>query len=188
MDIRQLKILLDKYNRAETNLDEEQMLREYFSGQSDIPAELEPYRTAFRYFDTMRHIAVQEPELESKLDALIDREQNHKPVIMLNRKVIRWISAAALVVLISTMVLVVNKNRKPDLGTYDDPALAYQEAQRTLLYISQTMNHGTKELSNISKINSSVQNLKNLEKLNSGMDKLKLFSKLNETATNENNK
>jgi hypothetical protein len=60
------------------------------------------------------------------------------------------------------------------------------EAQRTLLYISQTLNHGTKELSNISKINCGVENLKNLEKLNSGMDKLKLISKLNENETNEN--
>jgi len=187
MDIRQIKILLDKYNRAETTLGEEQILREYFAGLSEIPAELEPYHSAFRYFDSMSQKAVQEPELESKLEALIDYEKDRKPVIMLNRKVIRWISAAALVVLISTTVLVVNKNRKPDLGTFDNPELAYQEAQRTLLYISKTLNHGTKELSNISKLNNGFENLKNLEKLNSGMDKLKLISKLDETSTNENN-
>ena len=186
MDIRQIKILLDKYNRAETTLGEEQMLREYFSGQSEIPAELEPYRTTFRYFDSMRHMTVLKPGLEQKLEALIDREQDRKPVFLMNRKVVRWIAAAALVIFISTTVLIVNKNRKPDLGTFDNPELAYLEAQRTLLYISQTLNHGTKELSNISKINSGVGNLKNLEKLNSGMDKLKLISKLNENATNEN--
>jgi hypothetical protein len=186
MDIRQIKILLDKYNRAETSLGEEKILREYFSGQCKIPAELEPYRATFRYFGTMRQITVQKPELERKLEALIDLEQGRKPVMMMNRKVIRWIAAAALVIFISTTVLIVNKNRKPDLGTFDNPEMAYLEAQRTLLYISQTLNHGTKELSNISKINSGVENLKNLEKLNSGMDKLKLISKLNETATNEN--
>jgi hypothetical protein len=186
MDNRQIKILLDKYNRAETTLGEEQLLREYFTGQSEIPAELEPYRAVFRYFGSMKQATVQNPELERKLEALIDHEQKHKPVLRMNHTVIRWISAAALVVLISTTVLVVNKNRKPDPGTYDDPALAYREAQRTLLYISQTMNHGTKELSNISKINSGVENLKNLEKLNAGMDKLKLISKLNETSSNEN--
>jgi hypothetical protein len=96
-------------------------------------------------------------------------------------------SVAAMVILVGTLVLIVNKNREPDLGTFDDPELAYQEAQRTLLYISQTLNHGTKELSNISKLNSGIENLKNLEKLNSGLDKLKLISKINETATNENN-
>jgi len=186
MDTRQIKILLDRYNRAETSLGEEQILREYFSGLSEIPAELEPYRTTFRYFDSMRRSSVQKPELERKLEGLIDREQDGRPVIMLNRKVIRWISVAALAILISTTVLIVNKNRKPDLGTFEDPEMAYQEAQRTLLYISQTLNHSTKELSNISKINSGVENLKNLDKLNSGMDKLKLISKLNETATNEN--
>jgi hypothetical protein len=186
MDIRQIKILLDRYNRAETSLEEERMLRDYFSGQSEIPVELEPYRAAFRYYNSVRQMTVQKPELEQKLEALIDREQRHKPAIFMNRKVIRWAAAAAMVILISTTVLIVNKNRKPDLGTFDDPRLAYLEAQRTLLYISQTMNRGTKELSNISKINSGVENLKNLEKLNSGIDKLKLISKLNETATNEN--
>jgi hypothetical protein len=187
MDIRQIKILLDKYNRAETSLEEEQLLHDYFSGQSDIPAELELYRTAFRYFDSVRQVDVQKPELERKLEALIDREHSRKPVIRMNQKVIRWISVAAMVILVGTLVLIVNKNREPDLGTFDDPELAYQEAQRTLLYISQTLNHGTKELSNISKLNSGIENLKNLEKLNSGLDKLKLISKINETATNENN-
>jgi hypothetical protein len=186
MDIRQIKILLDKYNRAETSLKEEQMLREYFSGQSETPVELEPYRTTFGYYDSMRQMTVQKPELEQKLEALIEREQRRKPVILMNRKVIRWIAAAAMVIFISTTVLIMNKNRKPDLGTFKDPELAYMEAQRTLLYISQTLNHGTKELSNISKINCGVENLKNLEKLNSGMDKLKLISKLNENETNEN--
>ena len=186
MDILQIKILLDKYNRAETTLGEEQMLREYFSGQSEIPADLEPYRTAFRYYDSMRKMTVQKPRLEKKLEALIDREQGHKPVFLMNRQLVRWIAAAAMVIFISTAVLIVNKSRKPDLGTYDDPAMAYLEAQRTLLYISKTLNHGTKELSKLSKINSGVESLKNLEKLNSGMDKLTLISKLNETSTNEN--
>jgi hypothetical protein len=186
MDIRQIKILLDKYNRAETSLGEEQMLCEYFSGQTDIPAELESYSATFRYFDTVRQNTGQMPELEKKLEALIDREQRHKKVISMQPRTIRWISVAALAILISTTVLIVNKNRKPDLGTFNDPKLAYQEAQRTLLYVSAALNHGTKELSNISKINSSIENLKNLEKLNSGVDKLRFISKLNETTTNEN--
>jgi hypothetical protein len=186
MDILQIKILLDKYSRAETSLNEEQILRKYFSGQSESPVELEPYHAAFRYYNSQRQITVQKPELEQKLEALIDREQRYKPVFLLNQKVIRWVAAAAVVILICTTVLIVNKNRKPDPGTFDDPELAYLEARRTLLYISQTMNHGTKELSNISKINSSVEYLKKLNELNSGIDKLKLISKLNETAENEN--
>jgi len=186
MDIRQIKILLDKYNRAETTLGEEQLLREYFSGPFEIPAEMEPYRAAFRYYESMRKMTVQKPGLEKKLEALIDREQSRKPVFLINRLALRWIAAAAMVIFMSTTVLIVNMNRKPDRGTYDDPEMAYLEARRALLYISKTMNQGTKELSNISKLNSGVENLKNLKKLDSGMNKLKLISKLNETATNEN--
>jgi hypothetical protein len=87
--------------------------------------------------------------------------------------------------IVSTAVLIVVRNQKPDLGTYDDPELAYLEARKTLLYVSQKLNYGTRELSGISKMNSGVDNLRNLEKLNSSLYKLKLISRIDETATDE---
>jgi len=185
MDIQQIKILLDKYDKAETSLDEEQALRDYFSKQSEIPAGFEAYKSQFQYFDAIRNRSRQKPELEKRLEDLVDQEFSKKPVSIFNRKVYRWIAAAAMVIIISTTVLIFNRNRKPDLGTFDDPQLAYIEAQKTLLYVSQKLNYGTKELSNISKINSGVESLRNLEKLNSGLYKLKLLSKINETSTEE---
>ena len=183
MDIQQIKILLDKYNNAETSLDEEKILRDYFSQRSDIPAGFEAYRAHFQYFESARRTIRQNPELEKSLEDLIDLESSGKKVALDNRTIFRWIAAAAMVIIIGATVLIVNRNQKPDLGTFSDPELAYQEARKTMLYISQTLSYGTKELSNISKINSGVESLRNLEKLNSGLYKLKMLSKINETST-----
>jgi hypothetical protein len=184
MDIRQIKILLDKYDKAETSLEEERLLRNYFSGQVKIPEDLVSYSYLFRYFNSEQDIRNQNPGLEKKLGDMIDSRQKSVPGMLLRPNIIRWAAAAVFIAAVSTIALVELKSRKPDMGTYNDPQLAYREAQRTLMYISQTLNYGTKELNNISKINSSVENLKNLEKLNMGFDKLKMISKLDETSKN----
>jgi hypothetical protein len=185
MDIQQIKILLDKYDKAETSLEEELVLRDYFSKKSEIPVGFEAYKIQFQYFESVRKTIHRKPELEKRLESLVGQEPSMKTITLLNTKSFKWMAAAAMVIIIGTMVLIVNRNQRPDLGTFDDPELAYVEAQKALLFISQKLNHGTKELSYISKINSGIEDLKNLEKLNSGLDKLKLISKLNETSTEE---
>ncbi|MBN1413997.1 MAG: hypothetical protein JW973_02755 [Bacteroidales bacterium] len=193
MDIQQIRILLDKYEKSETSLEEEQVLCDYFTRQTDIPAGFEAYQMQFQYYESVRSISHRKPELEKKIENLIDRESEQKStseigqrtVTPLNRKIYRWIAAAAIIIIVGTMVLILNRNRKPDMGTFDDPQLAYIEAQKTLLYVSQKLNHGTKELSNLSKFNSGVENLRNLEKLNSGLDQLQLISLLNEKSNDE---
>ena len=186
MDIQQIRILLDKFDRAETSLDEEKVLREYFLQHSEIPSGYESYRAHFQFCESARKKVHQNPELEKRLEDLMDdQESSGKKIALDSRKIFTWIAAAAMIILIGTTVLFLNRNRKPDLGTFDDPELAYIEAKRTMMYISQTLNYGTKELSNISKINSGVESLRNLEKLNSGLYKLKMLSKINETTTEE---
>jgi hypothetical protein len=186
MEIQHIKILLDRYNKAEATLDEEQLLREYFTVHTDIPEELRIYQPQFVYFNSMRDDPAQITDLKKKLEGLIEAEAIKKPVVRLSKRIYRYIAAAAAVLLLVSLSLVMlNKTTKPNLGTFNDPELAYIEAQKTLLYISQTLNYGTKDLSNLSKLNSGIDNLRHLEKLNSGLNKLKLISKLDEIKTEE---
>jgi hypothetical protein len=185
MDIQQIKILLGKFEKAETSLDEEKVLHEYFWQHTDVPAELEAYRAYFQYCESEGRKVHENAALKNRLEALFDKHPSVLKLLPSNRKIYRWVAAAAMVILTGTLVLILNRNQKPDLGTYSDPEMAYLEAKRTMLYVSQTLNYGTKELSNISKINSGVENLRNLEKLNSGLYKLKMLSKINESTTEE---
>lgn len=47
----QIDELLERFMQGETSLDEEQLLADYFRSADNIPAQWEPYRTMFRYFD-----------------------------------------------------------------------------------------------------------------------------------------
>lgn len=48
MDIRKL---IDKFMNGTSSIEEEQMLADYFRQEKAVPAELEPYRKMFAYFD-----------------------------------------------------------------------------------------------------------------------------------------
>ena len=46
-----LKILIDKFMSGTTTLDEEKALGDFFRQNEHVPAELDPYREMFAYFD-----------------------------------------------------------------------------------------------------------------------------------------
>ena len=46
MDYKYINQLLDRYWKAETSLEEEEILRAFFS-QDELPAELKPYKALF---------------------------------------------------------------------------------------------------------------------------------------------
>ena len=65
--------------------------------------------------------------------------------------------------------------------TFDDPQLAYLEAQKTLLYVSKTMSKGMEPLKNVSKINEGTGHLKTLKKLDSGLEMMNMVSIINKS-------
>ncbi|MBU3821698.1 hypothetical protein KO566_06470 [Flavobacteriaceae bacterium XHP0103] len=116
--------LLEKYENGETSLKEEQQLKNYFS-QETVAPHLEMYKPMFDYF------------LGNQ------QEQFTKDVPLKTKKVInyKWISAAAVAVLMLGFYLKSNTNN--DLGTYQDPEIAYNEVTKSLEMISKTFNKGT---------------------------------------------
>lgn len=116
--------LLEKYENGETSLKEEQQLKNYFS-QETVAPHLEMYKPMFDYF------------LGNQ------KEQFTKHIPLKTKKVInyKWISVAAVAVLMVGFYLKSNVNN--DLGTYNDPEMAYNEVAKSLEMISKTFNKGT---------------------------------------------
>lgn len=54
MELDRVKILIERYLEAETTLDEERELAEYFATSEDIPQEYEPLRAMFQVFDDVK--------------------------------------------------------------------------------------------------------------------------------------
>lgn len=106
MDYKYIDQLLERYWAAETTLEEEEILRAFFS-QTDIPAELEPLRPLFAY----EHVEKQQDRLGSDFDerilAMIEEEGEKKVVkartITLSQRLMPFFRAAAVVAIILTL-------------------------------------------------------------------------------------
>ena len=106
MDYKYIDQLLERYWVAETTLEEEEILRAFFS-QTDIPAELEPLRPLFAY----EHVEKQQDRLGSDFDerilAMIEEEGEKKVVkartITLSQRLMPFFRAAAVVAIILTL-------------------------------------------------------------------------------------
>jgi hypothetical protein len=182
METGQLKILLEKYFEGQTTLQEEQALLDFFTGDQNT-AEMNPYRQQFMLLKEAREQSVYTSEFEKRLTGLIDEQLKTANAIPRRKLYFRYAAAASIAVLIglSAMVLVRSRFQKQE-DTYSDPQLAYMEVQKTLLYVSHTMNRGIEPLSNVSRINTATGNLEHLKKLDNGIKMLNFVSIINKSS------
>ena len=133
MELRIIEQLLDKYFDAATSIAEENQLKEYFSSPGVAP-HLEQYRPMFGYFAR---------EATQQFDKTVHLQPK--------RQYAKWISVAASLVLMVGMLayfsnqLVTNN----DLGTYDDPEVAFRETQKALNMVSKNVNVGVNSINYI---------------------------------------
>lgn len=128
MESDRIEILVEKYFQGETTIAEENELKNYFSS-SDVAQHLEQYQPLFGYFSQAKKQEFkQEIPLQSK------------------KRNVAWLSIAASVVVllgIGTFTYFNNNNvENQDLGSYDDPEVAFVETQKALALLSENVNVG----------------------------------------------
>jgi hypothetical protein len=125
MELQAIEKLLEKYFNAETTIAEEKDLKLYFSSP-DVAPHLEQYRPLFGYFSQ---------QAEQKFDKTLP--------LKTKRHYAAWISVAASVVLLGGLLTFYNTQEpQDDLGTYDDPEVAFRETQKALNMLSKNVNVG----------------------------------------------
>ena len=183
MKTEEIKALLERYYRGETTLAEEQQLKSYFQ-QNDVPDELEADREAFLL---LSGLSLEEmplpPGLEERLSSSICRWEKadtpqarpkvRKPMVSL----MKWSTgiAAALVIAAGAGWYALKTNDRPR-DTFDNPELAYVEAQRALQLFAAALDKGQ---SHVAKAESQTRQVR--EKLE------KCYTNLADNPQNNNN-
>jgi len=142
MVLNNIEKLLEKYENGETSIKEEQQLKNYFSQQTVAP-HLEVYKPLFTYF------LVNEQEQFTK-DVPLKSKFN------INYK---WISVAAVAVLMFGLYFGSGILSNQDLGTYEDPELAYNEVVNSLELIASHFDKGTTSIGYLNEVNTGTETL-----------------------------
>ena len=103
MDYKYIEQLLESYWRCETSLQEEEILRMFFS-QEDIPAALLPYRHLFIYEQNEKAVDVLGDDFDQKVLGLIREDEPVKArVITMRHRLMPLFKAAAVVAIFLTL-------------------------------------------------------------------------------------
>lgn len=137
MELYKVETVLEKYFEGETSIAEEKELQDYFATQQVAP-HLEKYAALFNHFAVAKE---QQFEQEMPLFEIQKEEIRNK------KRNLGLLSIAASVVVlmgIGTYVFYHSEpaNNSKDLGTYDDPEVAFKETQKALSLLSKNVNVG----------------------------------------------
>lgn len=131
MELANVEQLIEKYLQGETNLTEEQQLKQYFS-TGKVASHLASYQPLFGYF------------------AQSQKERFEREIPFKSNKItIAWISIAASILFFGGLFAYLNY--KPasapiqtvsDLGTFESPEEAFEHTQKALAFLSENVNNG----------------------------------------------
>ena len=113
MDYKYIKQLLDRYWKGVTTLEEEEILRAFFS-QEDVPAELKPYQALFTYEQNETKEDVVDEDFDQKIMSVIEMEKKEeykvrKPhILSITQSLKPLFKAAAVVAIFLTLGIAFN--------------------------------------------------------------------------------
>lgn len=141
MESNQIERLLEKYFDAETSLQEEERLKQYFASGNVAP-QLAGYGPLFNYLGSSR-----EESFTGKV--------NYKS----KRSSIYSLVAVAASIMILMGIISQQSTVEADYGTYEDPELAMQKTKEALQMVAGLMNQGTDDLGYLQEFNNAKQKI-----------------------------
>ena len=174
MNIQEIERLIGKYERGETSLEEEQLLRSFFAGEN-IPEHLAAYKVVFGYYGSAAEEELPDPEFDRKLFEKIGIVQQDDKKPGMYRKLYPYFGIAASIVILIGLFFLLQKPGA-ETGTYDDPEVAYAETKKILMEVSGNLNTGMDELSKVETLNTGMDELQNIQSFNDGLKNFRKIS------------
>ena len=122
MDYKYIEQLLERYWQCETTLQEETILRTFFS-QEDVPASLQQYKALFNLQQEKETLG---DDFDARMLEMVGIEEPKAKVISLTSRLMPLFRAAAIVAIILTLG---NAAQAPWDRGWDDPKDAYARFQ-----------------------------------------------------------
>ena len=182
--IEKVRKMLERFYQGETTLEEERWLQDYLSSTTVSEEFLADKELFIAFKGTEESISVP-GDLNSKILETIDREEHRQ----LKSRRISLFSlsglAAGLLALIAVYVFFLRTDNSVQLAeyqmvdTYEDPMDAYEEAKKTLAFVSNKLNAGTSEIKHMQQVSKrTTEPLRSLSKINKGSKELVLLGEL----------
>lgn len=148
MELREIEILANKYLDAQSSLEEEAQLSEYLMN-NDVPPHLQAIKDEMSFFHQAREVKMEKnfkvPVTPSEVKA--------RPLKL------KWVISVAASLVLMLGVYMSNTQSQRDLGSYNDPELAYQETKAALMMLSQNMNTGLEKVNHLKTMNEVQQQI-----------------------------
>lgn len=151
MDYKYIEQLLERYWQCETSLEEENILRAFFS-QKDVPEELSQFRPLFAYEQASEREDVLGDEFDRKILSMAEKAAGERPTHMatLKQRLMPLFRAAAIVAIIVTLgnaaqFSTMDSDADEDINyssykdTFSDPSVAYDKVENALELVSEGM-------------------------------------------------
>lgn len=172
MDSR-IEQLLEKYWNAETSLEEEKELKDFFQ-KENIPTELKETANLFKYFEFQKKQSIEEGGFDARIKAATSERKGRVVKMMFTVAKV----AAGILVLVAATLLVRDEIRKSYpteiVDTYSDPELAFEETKRALLMISKGFGKARQEAGKIKMFNEAEQVIQNGPQKNESSEEVKI--------------
>ncbi len=156
MELDKIERLIEKYFQGETSIAEEKELKKYFSSR-DVTPHLKQYESLFRYFSVAKQQKSMQETASFSSQKLVKRNKIH---------FVTWLSVAASVIVllgIGTYGYFSYQKEQPaqELGTYEDPKVAFEATQKALAMLSGNVNVGIESVRYIKEYDNSKQKIFN---------------------------
>ena len=137
MELFKVETLLEKYFEGETTIIDEQDLQDYFASP-EVDPHLKQYASLFNHFAVAK-----EQQFKQEIPAF----ESYKIKKRYQKRNLVWVFIAASVIVlmgIGTYMFydLEPMNESKDLGTYNDPELAFKATQKALNLLSNNVNVG----------------------------------------------
>ena len=170
MNIQEINKLLEQFYNGETTVEDEALLREFFSGK-DVPSHLKNLAPQFLYYRDQKQELVTGKDIEGNVMSNIEGGRILFLPASIRRRIIWFGSVAAGILILITVVIKVNLYTERITDTYTDPEIAFREAKRIMLFVSDRFSKGTGQLEQLSKFEKGVNDLQPIARFDQGVQK-----------------